>query len=198
MNVLITQIIFVLASADFDSDKDRELYERIRNGNKKAFRTFFEQHHKELYYFLLKKKLDPSTADDLIQQAFVYIWENRDKIDENKSLRAYLFRIAYTRMLNHYRDSEKFSDQDTLPVQESESDPERLMENEELRQTIEAAIGSMPDKRQNVFRLCFLQQFTYKEAAEFLDVSVKTVENHMGLALKDLRKALSEVSKDFL
>ena len=50
----------------------------------------------------------------------------------------------------------------------------------------------MPEKRQAVFRLCFIQEFTYKEAAEFLQVSVKTIENHMGLALKDLRKKLEK------
>lgn len=198
MNVLITQIIIVLASAEFDSGKDRELYERIKNSDKKAFRTFFEQHHRELYYFLLKKKVAPSQADDLIQQAFVYIWENREKIDETRSLRAYLYRIAYTRMLNLFRDSDKYDQNADLPDQESGSDPEQLMENEELRQIIEKAISAMPEKRQNVFRLCFLQQFTYKEASEFLEVSEKTIENHMGFALKDLRSALSEVSKDFL
>jgi RNA polymerase sigma-70 factor (ECF subfamily) len=48
----------------------------------------------------------------------------------------------------------------------------------------------MPEKRQTVFRLCFIQEFTYKDAAEVLNVTVKTVENHMGLALKELRGKL--------
>ena len=56
----------------------------------------------------------------------------------------------------------------------------------------------MPEKRQQVFRLCFIQEFTYKEAAEFMEVSAKTIENHMSLALKDLRKSLSEAAEEYL
>jgi len=52
----------------------------------------------------------------------------------------------------------------------------------------------MPEKRRNVFELCYMQEFTYKEAAEALGVSRKTVENHMGMALKDLRLALKNFS----
>ncbi|MFN1833617.1 RNA polymerase sigma factor [Balneola sp. MJW-20] len=198
MNVLIAQIIFFLATSEYQGQENSELYERIKNGDKKAFRSFFDKHHKELYYFLLKKNVSSTEADDLIQQAFVYIWENRSGIDETKSLRAYLFRIAYTRMLNAFRDSKKFDGNAEIPQETYSSDPEKKIENKELKSAIDQAIASMPEKRQNVFRLCFIQEFTYKEAAEFLDVSHKTIENHMGLALKDLRKALSEVSKDFL
>lgn len=125
--------------------------------------------------------------------------KNRDSIDETKSLRAYLFRIAYTRMLNLFRDNSKFDKNQEVPdLAESNNSADEPINRKELNRTIEKAISSMPDKRQEVFRLCFLQEFTYKEAAETLEVSVKTIENHMGLALKDLRSSLSQVAKDYL
>ncbi|MCG2589727.1 RNA polymerase sigma factor [Rhodohalobacter sulfatireducens] len=189
MALAIHLLLIQLALHSSDDLDSTELLRSIKNGDHDAFRKFFDRHHKHLYYFLLKKGMSEQVAEDLIQQAFLMIWERRKQIDETKSLRAYLFRIAYTRMLNHIRDHKKFSDS-------AEADsvvtltPDSTLINEELKEQIDRAIESMPDKRQTVFRLCFLQGFSYKETASTLDISPKTVENHMGLALKDLREAL--------
>lgn len=129
-------------------------------------------------------------AEDLVQQAFVMIWEKRADIDPQKSLRAYLFRIAYTRMLNVIRDNSKFDGNTETPEKEGSEEADASIQNRELAKAIETAIQSMPEKRQTVFRLCYIQEFTYKDAAEVLEVSVKTIENHMGLALKELRGKL--------
>lgn len=199
MELTLIQILLLLGAAiDQDTD-DSEIYLRIKNGDQKAFKTFFENHHDELFRYLKQKGVAKEAAEDLIQKAFIYIWENRAGIDETKSLRAYLFRIAYTRMLNLFRDHSKFDKNQEVPdVSEANSAADEDINRKELNQTIENAISAMPDKRQEVFRLCFLQEFTYKEAAETLQVSVKTIENHMGLALKDLRSSLSQVAKDYL
>lgn len=199
MELTVIQILLLLGAAvDQDSD-DAEIYLRIKNGDQKAFKTFFDNHHDELYRYLKQKGLAKEAAEDLIQKAFVYIWENRDGIDETKSLRAYLFRIAYTRMLNLFRDHSKFDKNQEVPdLAHTGNSADEPIHRKELNRTIENAISSMPDKRQEVFRLCFLQEFTYKEAAETLEVSVKTIENHMGLALKDLRSSLSQAAKDYL
>jgi len=192
MEFPILQLIFLLAVSESSDLNDPELFRKIKEGNHKAFKTFFDEHQNHLYYFLLKKGVSEQVAEDLIQQAFVYIWEHRDQIDTDKSLRAYLFRIAYTRMLNVFRDHSKFDDNAEILNVQSSDEVDDSINREELQTAIESAISSMPEKRRNVFQLCFIQKFTYKEAAEFLDISVKTVENHMGLALKDLRKNLKQ------
>ena len=89
-------------------------------------------------------------------------------------------------------DAELVAGISNLQLWLEEEDTTELIEAKELGTAIEQAISSMLEKRQTVFRLCFIQEFTYKEAAEFLDVSVKTIENHMGLALKDLRAKLDK------
>ena len=185
-------LLFLLALKSGLEPDDPALLAAIRNGDHAAFRKFFDKHHSYLYHFLLKKGVGEQQAEDLVQQAFVMIWEKRADIDPDKSLRSYLFRIAYTRMLNVFRDTKKFDEDSDLSKEESTSDTTELIEAKELGTAIEQAISSMPEKRQTVFRLCFIQEFTYKEAAEFLDVSVKTIENHMGLALKDLRAKLDK------
>lgn len=192
MNVYVLYLLFLLAVRGGTSKDDPELILAIKNGDHKAFKTFFEKYHTYLYHFLLKKGISEQQAKELVQQAFVMIWEKRASIDATKSLKAFLFRIAYTRMLNVFRDTAKFDANADIESKESESSSEELIETEELGKAIESSIASMPEKRQAVFRLCFIQEFTYKEAAEFLQVSVKTIENHMGLALKDLRKKLEK------
>lgn len=199
MNFIIVHLLFILAAAFDRQSNTHEIYAKIKNGDQQAFKSFFDAHHKSLFYFLTNKGIAPQEAEDLIQQAFVYIWEKRHSIDEHKSLKAYLFQIAYTRMLNLIRDNRKFDDNEQISdLKQASDDPASDIENQELNVIMERAISSMPEKRQHVFRLCFLQEFTYKEAAEFLEVSAKTVENHMGMALKDLRSALSEVAEDYL
>lgn len=197
MELLFSEILFLLA-ANHDGD-DHQLLLDIKSGNHAAFKKFFDQHNQILYHFLLKKGLAKEAAEDLVQQAFVSIWEKRNQIDEEKSLKAYLFKIAYTRMLNLFRDTKKFDENvsDFEAFEKSEGD-ENPLDQKELNKLIEISIAQLPEKRQEVFRLCFLENFTYKEAADHLEVSVKTIENHMGLALKDLRNALSKVAKDFL
>lgn len=190
MNMFALYLVFLLAVKRGTDPDDPELLLAIKNGDHKAFRTFFEKHHNYLYHFLLKRGVSEQQAEDLIQQAFVMIWEKRDQIDTSKSLRSYLFRIAYTRMLNVFRDTTKFAEEADPDLEQASHETDKQVQTKELGQAIEASISSMPEKRQEVFRLCFIQEFTYKEAAEVLQVSVKTIENHMGLALKDLRSKL--------
>ncbi len=190
MNMYVLYLLFLLAVRGGTDQDDPELLLAIKRGDHSAFKSFFEKHHSYLYHFLLKKGISEQQAEDLVQQAFVMIWEKRSQIDETKSLKAFLFRIAYTRMLNVFRDTKKFDENADLTTEEGESSTDKSVETQELGKAIEASISSMPEKRQAVFRLCFIQEFTYKEAAEFLEVSVKTIENHMGLALKELRGKL--------
>lgn len=188
--ILFHFILFSLASSPVDELDQTELAAQIKNGDHKAFRAFFNEHHQSLFRFLRAKNIDAATAEDLIQQAFIYIWEHRNAIDPAKSLRAYLYKISYTRMLNHVRDHKKFDDSEPVPAQENNHTPEDAIRARELDHAISRVINTMPERRGQVFELCFMEQLTYKEAANALDLSVKTIENHMGLAFKDIRKAL--------
>ncbi|MBO6795169.1 MAG: RNA polymerase sigma-70 factor [Balneolaceae bacterium] len=190
MKFLMFYLLILLALRKENNKDNPELLLAIKSGDHKAFKLFFDVHHSYLYHFLLKKGLSEQQAEDLVQQAFVMIWEKREEIDEQKSLRAYLFRIAYTRMLNLFRDHSKFDENAETEATESDQKADANIENQELAEALTNAINQMPEKRQEVFRLCFIQEFTYKSAAEVLGVSVKTIENHMGLALKDLRNKL--------
>ncbi len=181
-------ILFILLAL---SENERtDLYDRIKKGDHSAFKSFYELNYDSLYRYLISRKVDPSTAEDLIQKAFVYIWENRSSIKPDLSLKSYLFRIAYTRMINHVKKNSKFDDDELSTHTYDGESPEDYLQYNDLKDALSAAVEKMPEKRQEVFKSCFINDRTYKETAAMLDVSVKTIENHMGLALKDVRSAL--------
>ena len=186
-------LLLLLALSIGESPEDRRLAARIRDGDRAAFRTFFDRHHGRLFGYLRSRGVPASDAEDLVQTAFIYIWEHRDRIDPKRSLRAYLFRIGYTRALNRLRDSARV-DLDApvdRPSSTGSETPESDALTRELREALDAAIEDLPERRRAVFELCFLRDFTYQEAANALDITRNTVETHMRLALRDLRDTMA-------
>lgn len=173
------------ASGDLD---DRALAASIRAGDTQAFRVFYERHYDSLYRYLLSRGAEGDHAEDLIQKAFLLIWEKREAIDPAKSLRAYLFTIGFSKFLNdRKRDAKSTSiEGDDWPPVEGQS-PEDTLRYRELLTSVHAAVERMPEKRRMVFELCFFKQFSYQEAADALSIRRNTVENHMAAALKDVR-----------
>jgi len=168
---------------------DQELALRIKNGDHQAFKLFFDDIYPMLLGYVVRMGLAKEDARDIVQQSFIKIWEKRAGIDENKSLRAFLFKMAYNSMLNTFRDSEKFEKAEPDSFNTGQS-PEELVSASITKEALEKAIATLPEKRRQTFELCFIQQFTYKETAEALGVSVKTVENQMSSALKSIREKM--------
>lgn len=190
---LVESLLLLLAFSKENEVDDRMLAAAIRQGDQKSFKAFFDKHYPALYRFMVSRGMSHDEAEDLVQRAFIMIWEKRKEIDESKSLRAYLFKIAFTRMLNHVEYQSKFSDADSDDDRLSETHPGGDINLSELLHHINTIIANMPEKRALVFELCFMKQFSYKETAESMGVTVKTVENHMALAFKDMRSALKKV-----
>lgn len=194
MSSLPAALLVLLAFARENPSGDASLARRIKNGDHSAFRRFFDRHHGRLLGYLRSRGVPDAEAEDIVQTAFLYVWQHRSEIDPDQSLRAYLFRIGYTRALNHFRDESKIdgdAEVDRVPSS-AHSSPEAEALNAELQAQIDEAIAALPERRRAVFELCFLRDFTYREAAEALDIARKTVENHMRLALRDLRASLQE------
>lgn len=97
--------LLLIGLAIQEDPDDATLAGRIREGDREAFRRFYECHHAPLFRYLRRRGTSTDVAEDLVQKAFLYIWEHRQRIDPGQSLRGYLFRIGYTRMLNHVRDT---------------------------------------------------------------------------------------------
>ena len=188
--MFLFEVLFAFAAS---VQEDAALAGALRAGDRTAFKSFFERHHADLLRYLRFRNVPDEHADDLVQQAFVAIWERRDSLREDGSVRALLYRIAYSRALNHFRDTERFE----RPAAQGDeyasdsADPERSAEARLIRDRIGVAVSGLPERRRAVFELCVLEGFSYREAAETLEISVKTIENQMAHALKTVRGALA-------
>lgn len=161
--------------------------------NKFSFEEMFRREFKNLVVFSLKYVKDMETARGIVQDCFIYIWERRENMDEKKNLKSYITTMVYNRSLNYLRDNKKFDrnilEFEGLMDEKLEMADSRIM-TKELKSEIHRAISSLPEKCREVFLLSRQENMKYQQIADHLGISVKTVENQMGKALKILRERL--------
>lgn len=171
---------------------DEELIALLQTDADRAIDLIFRQHYKTCHLSALRIVKDEHIAEDLVQEVFLELWRKRTKHQINTSLKAYLRRSAVNRSLNYIRDLKiKFDDEDKLPHKaENQTSALKMMETNELQGHIDRAIDSLPERCRVVFSLSRFEEMSYKEIAEKLDISIKTVENQISKALKILRNIL--------
>lgn len=154
---------------------------------KDQYESCFRTYYKQLVVFAYKIVHRQDVAEDMVQQVFLNVWEHLEHLDVDKGILSYLYQSTRNRCLNHLNSAYQAS---TMHVEEPLSDrpaaADRGLETKELLLQIKAAIQELPEKCREVFLLSREQGLTYKEIAAALDISVKTVENQMGKALKHL------------
>lgn len=179
-----------------DQTDDNELYLRLKEGDERAFKTLFQKYYSAMCHFAHQFLKDHEMAEETVQDMFVRIWEKRSTLNIETSVKHYFFRSIRNQCLNQIQH-QKIKNQYASRIMESshqEIDPDQYYLEVNLLQRIEKSIDSLPAKRQEIFRLSREQGLKYKEIAEELNISIKTVEAQMGLALKHLRDELKEFS----
>ena len=139
---------------------------------------------------------DRATVEDLAQNVLIRFWEKRHQINITSSLKAYLHRMAVNEALGYIRKHKKVIEEEftaTTPIGSTDSVEDEFLHTE-LEGKITTAINSLPPKCRAIFQLSRFEDLTYKEIAKKLGISVKTVENQMGKALRVLREKM----KDYL
>jgi len=177
-----------------NSSDNLSVFESIRNDDRQAFERLFREFYRPLTAYAFRFVRDLPTSENMVQDVYLKLWQNRREIIITTSLEHYLFRSVRNHSLNQLDKAKVRSEylrqqivQDTEDENYSAFYPEiGLMDK------IEAAICALPEKRQEIFRMAREEGMKYREIAEKLDISVKTVEAQMTLALKQLREALKE------
>jgi RNA polymerase sigma-70 factor (ECF subfamily) len=172
-----------------------ELVKRLKASDHEAFRAVFNLWQQNIFNFLCFRTKDAARAEDLLQDVFLKLWNNRDRLDEKKSLRNYLYTIADNLALNDARHEKvvaKHREGTNVPMFTNAENPQFILEEKEWKRKLEGAIASLPEKPRVIFLMSRMEDLSYQEIADRLSISIKTVETHMVRALKDLRETLSK------
>jgi len=179
-----------------DLTEDKELFKKLKEGDKPAFKVLFQKYYSVLCHFAFQFLHDNEMAEETVQELFVHIWEKRKSLNIETSVKHYFFRSIRNQCLNQIQHQKirKHYASKMMESSHHEIDPEQYFMEVDLVKRIEKSIESLPPKRQEIFRLSREKGLKYKEIANELNISVKTVEAQMGLALKYLRDELKEFS----
>ncbi len=151
------------------------------------FESFYKNHFQDASNFAFYKNGRQDSSLDLVQDAFAKIWENCSQIDFTKA-KSYLFTSIQNLYINKLKHQKVvFSYQKETPFFDRDNQsPEYLLEEKEYKQKLLASIAALPEKQRVVFMLNRIENKKYREIAEMLNISSKTVEQRMSLALKAL------------
>ena len=158
-----------------------------------TFNRLFQEEFKGLVLFSVRYVKEVEAARDIVQEAFVNLWNKREEIDRSRPYKTYLTTSVKNRSLNYLRDHKKYDTH--LLIQENLFPTptvvqQHQMEIADLQEQINQALESLPEKCREVFLLNRQKHLKYQEIADQLGISVKTVETQMSKALKQLRHHL--------
>lgn len=175
--------------------KLKRLVKKIRKGDKQAFEKLFLRFYDPLCKFAWRFTSSMHVSEELVQDVFLNIWESRDTLDRNKNIKSYLFKSVRNRALN-YINHEELARSYNKEIEWLNRSPatqhHELDSRSEFVTAARQAIEELPEGARNVYKLSRKEGLTYREIAEVLEISQKTVESQMSRALKILRKSLSD------
>ena len=160
--------------------------------DKDGFEQLFDAYYDELQHFIYFKTSDTEIAEDIVQDAFLKIWEIRSTV-RFETARALLYTIAANRFANKYkRQKLKFQLQQTIVEDRTFETPEFEMEVKEFDQKLQQVLAELNEKSRTVFLMNRMDEMTYSEIAKTLNISVKAVEKRMKKALEFVRKEIEQ------
>ncbi|MFA6335963.1 MAG: RNA polymerase sigma-70 factor [Bacteroidales bacterium] len=164
-------------------------------GDQRAFEVLFLYYQPKLVYFLTGFIKDSELARDMAQDIFMNVWNNKTKLIEIKSFKAYIFKMGKNAICNYYDHSlvnEKFvAEQLTRPV--NFENTEEFIFAQQLQNLIDLTVCQMPSRRKLIYTMSRIEGFSNNEIAEELNINKRTVENHLTAALADIRKTIKKI-----
>ncbi|GAB3178233.1 RNA polymerase sigma-70 factor [Telluribacter humicola] len=171
----------------------------VREGDYIAFRELFTRHYRSLCTYAMRVVVVREIAEEVVSDVFVKLWKNREQIEVHTSFEAYMYRAVRNQALDYLKlRSYRCRERDSLDsVQWNMAHADHYTPIEEIAfnefyDRVEGCISELPRQCQVIFRLSREEGLRYREIAERLQISVKTVETQMGRALKVLRERVPE------
>jgi len=170
--------------------KENIWLEKLIKGNKNAFDKIFKTYYKKLCVFSLKIVKNYAYAEDVVQNIFINLWEKHNDLKINISLKAYLYRAVYNNSV-HFIKKQNLNQQFDESLIEHDYNFNDLLVQNEIETKIYSTIEELPEQCKKIFKMSRFDELKYREIAEKLNISIKTVETQMSRALKYLHTHLN-------
>ncbi|MBC8154782.1 MAG: RNA polymerase sigma-70 factor [Bacteroidetes bacterium] len=185
------------------NDKDEQLRNWLgqlaRQNDQRAFRLLFERFYPELMRFAVFYVKSRETAEEIVQDVFLKIWQMRATLFLIANVRAYLFSATRNHCLNRLQKNKPvfihFDDASVSDTAGDDDNPQQQLEFRETQRSVEAAVEALPPQCRLIFQLVKEQGFSYREVADLLSLSPRTIETQIGIALRKLAATLRFLSE---
>lgn len=183
------------------SEEERVIQQNLNEGDVSALEWLFLRYYNDLCRYVLITIHDEKTAKNIVQDLFIYIWENRLTIHFHKSIEAYLYQACRFNTLNYLRNQNRREKRNTeLGSKTSIETPsaDSGYELSELEQILDEAINLLPDRCREIFILSRKRELSYAEIASQLNLSISTVDNQINKAIKKIKLYIRSRYPDIL
>lgn len=174
-----------------EDDLQQQLLSQLSKGDEPSFNALYRAYSRPLFLRVVNMIKSEDDAQEIIQELFIKLWQNRDTIDTIKSFQSYIFTIANNLVYNYFR---KISHDQALiqklliNAADHYLDGQALLENKEAGEIFQKAINQLTPQCKQVFQLCKIDGKSHKEVAELMGISMPTVNSHMTNAVRSIRE----------
>jgi RNA polymerase sigma-70 factor (ECF subfamily) len=175
----------------FQEINDKTLAQKIKTGDKDAYQKLFEKYAPRIYRFAFSYLKNKPDAEELVQNVFLKIWEKRNLLDSSQNIKAFVFKVAVNTIYDFIRKKNMeyaFEDYARLNYSPGEDSTWHSIIFEEMQQNLRQLVSQLPEQQQKIFQLSKLDGLSNDEIARQLNLSKRTVENHLYRALTFLKK----------
>jgi RNA polymerase sigma-70 factor, ECF subfamily len=179
--------------------REIEIIRKIKKGDKGQFEALFRSSYPALVRYAKTVIKDHDTSEEIVQELFFRIWQDRGKIKIESSLNGYLFRSVHNRCLHyleHNRVVGRHAEEMSHQISGEQENPSDILHYKELQARVAKILERLPERCGTIFYMNRFEGLKYAEIADRLSVSVKTVESNMGKALREFRKELKHNERE--
>ncbi len=176
-----------------ENDMEKRIMLGLKNSETRAFDEAYRLYSGKLYHFAFSFLKNRADAEGIVQEVFLRVWENREKINVSRSFKAFLFTIGYNLTIDRFRERVKQREYVNFLRKNAsgfESETGNRVDFNNLDELYRKAVELLPPRQRMIYKMHRFDGLTYAGIAGELQISVKTVENHMAGALKFLRKKI--------
>ncbi|MDO8952267.1 MAG: RNA polymerase sigma-70 factor [Draconibacterium sp.] len=175
----------------FENISDSELARKINAGEKNAYQELFERYAPRIYQFSLLYLKNQADAEELVQDVFLKIWEKRETLDQSKNIKAFIFKIAVNTIYDFIRRKNienAFNDFARANFETGSNNTWHTVIYDEMQENLQKLVAQLPGQQQKIFQLSKEEGLTSEEIAVKLNLSKRTVDNHLYRAVSFLKE----------